>query len=115
MERVSAEEVRNAIIDYTITRFSLHTCGSCHKPLDYIFVDDTVSLLDACGGVCDLACVSSYAGVATSFNRLDPKDRAVKWDQFLRSGDPTDRTGFNTPIHRTVVAAQAAVGVPEEV
>jgi hypothetical protein len=90
MEKVTAEEIRNAVISCGISDWAFRSCSICKTPLSYIFNSDGV-------GVCfdsNCDCVrywvypteSSYAELADLFNRQTPELRA-KLHQHLVSGD----------------------------
>jgi len=106
MEHVSVDDVKSIVTDHDIKRFSFKTCKTCHHPYHYYFEGNDVSISNCCVGECGGTRPSSYGGVATSFNRLDPKDRAVMWERFLCAGDTTDVVMIDKQRPRTTITAE---------
>jgi hypothetical protein len=94
MERVNAADIKRHVIAYEITEFLLNYCVLCETPSCYRFRADQVSFHSGCEHNRDItyclnrSCDSSYEAVATSFNRLTPKERMQLWNVFVRSGEP---------------------------
>lgn len=91
MEKVTAEQVEEAVKKYNIKSWVLRNCSLCEDPLSYLFHEGLV-LYDA-----NCSCVNywnphqkrSYAELAETFNIQTPEHRASMWMKFLESGEKT--------------------------
>jgi hypothetical protein len=85
MEPVTADEIREAVLQHRITRFAFEICRSCGATLHYHFSHDRVAIDNCCGPEQGPTRSSSYAGVACSLRRFTPAERQQQWNAFIAS------------------------------
>jgi len=88
MEKISPDQVEQAIKEHNIRSWTLRKCSICHTNLNYTFVGDKVyyNANCNCGRHWEPLLVSSYREVANTFNLQTPEARKEMWDEFIASG-----------------------------
>lgn len=88
MEKVTVEQVKEAVQEHGIKVWELRECSVCRTPLTYAFNGGEPTYDSNCG------CVSystvpeprSWESVAEIFNMQKPENRERMWGEFLAAG-----------------------------
>ena len=88
MEKVTPDQVRDAVKAHNIRSWTLRNCSICRAPLRYVFGGEvTFDSNCDCGSGRAPVQIRSFASVAETMNMQSPSVRADMCNEFIASED----------------------------